>query len=90
MKAQTRDVKSAAIAAYGGECACCGEAGYEFLTIDHPKGDGQEHRKAVGNGTAVYWDLKKRGYPAEYRLLCMNCNHSRGMYGYCPHNPEMK
>lgn len=23
-----------------------------------------------------------------YRVLCMNCNKSRGSYGYCPHEKE--
>jgi hypothetical protein len=40
--------KLAAFQAYGGpRCACCGEAIFQFLTIDHINGDGASHRKTV-------------------------------------------
>lgn len=33
--------------AYGGKCACCGEANYVFLTIDHKNGGGNKHRREL-------------------------------------------
>jgi len=84
------------IAAYGGECVCCGETSFEFLTIDHTNGDGAAHRKSLG-GRESYgsrnfhrW-LRENNYPKDgYRLLCYNCNCAIGAYGYCPHVEEVK
>ena len=68
-------------------CACCGESHIEFLHIDHIDGGGtQLHRKKLQpTGLGLYHWLRKRGYPDGYRVLCANCNHSLGRYGYCPH-----
>jgi hypothetical protein len=89
VKAKNRALKQAVIDAYGGSCECCGEATFEFLTIDHIDGSGHKHRKLVGKGRNVYRDLQQRGFPKEgFRLLCFNCNIARGFYGYCPHHPE--
>lgn len=30
------------------KCACCGDGHIEFLTIDHINGDGNKHRKEIG------------------------------------------
>lgn len=69
-------------------CKCCGESLLEFLTIDHIGGGGTEHRRELrGRVSSIYLWLKRRGYPEGYRVLCMNCNFSLGMYGYCPHTP---
>ncbi|MCI0464169.1 MAG: hypothetical protein L0Z62_45120 [Gemmataceae bacterium] len=81
------------IEAYGAQCACCGERHFEFLTVDHELGGGLKHRRelAGGAGTAgsiLYWWLKRNGYPKGFRVLCMNCNLSIGLYGYCPHQTE--
>lgn len=78
---------------YGGDppkCACCGEARIEFLSMDHENNDGAQHRqeiKASGARTIYSW-IKKHGYPVGFRVLCHNCNLSRGFYGYCPHEKE--
>ena len=77
-------LKLAAFEKYGGsKCSCCGELLLEFLTIDHIDGGGNKHRKSI-NSTFWYW-LRNNNYPEGYRVLCMNCNFSRGIYGYCPH-----
>jgi hypothetical protein len=76
--------KRAVMLAYGGlMCSCpgCLVTEIEFLTIDHIEGGGRNHRKKVGN---VYRWLIKHGFPPGYRTMCMNCNLSRGLYGYCP------
>ena len=75
------------IAAYGGKCACCGEAEPAFLTIDHINEDGAAKRSAgEQSGAALYRRLKELGWPTdEYQLLCMNCNFAKGHFGECPH-----
>lgn len=90
-KAHDRKIKKAVVEAYGSKCECCGETMIEFLTIDHINGDGFLHRRKVGKGRRIYADLLKAGCPKDnYRLLCFNCNITRGFYGYCPHHPEDK
>ena len=78
------------LAAYGAECACCGESRYEFLTLDHIGGDGAGHkrRERVSGGFALYARLRKQGFPSGYRILCWNCNSAIGVYGRCPHEFE--
>jgi len=82
-KRYRRKLRADALAAYGGKCACCGEATTEFLAIDHINGGGRKHRKAI-HAPMELW-LRNQGYPEEFRLLCHNCNFSAGFYGYCPH-----
>ncbi len=84
-KVYRRSIRERVIAAYGGKCACCGEAAYEFLALDHVNGDGKQHRAEVGVTSAIYRDVVKQGYPPAFRILCHNCNSARGYYGYCPH-----
>jgi hypothetical protein len=77
------------IAAYGGKCECCGVTEYEFLNIDHKNNDGAEHRKKdkkTSTGYGLYRHIIKTNFPRDrFRLLCWNCNCSRGIYGRCPH-----
>lgn len=84
---RTRD---ALFAAYGGYvCACCGETERQFLTLDHVNNDGAAHRRALGGQCGmrhVYADLKRRGFPPGYQVLCFNCNLGRARNGgVCPH-----
>ena len=84
-----RKLRAEILAAYGNECACCGETRKEFLTIDHIEGGGNKHRDTIKRyGTAFYQWLRKFGYPPGYRILCYNCNCARGRVGYCPHELE--
>lgn len=85
-------LKDECFSAYGGYvCACCGELEKEFLTLDHKNDDGAEHRRELrsgkgrGAGWLVYLDLRKKGYPDGYQVLCMNCNWGRRKTGTCPH-----
>jgi hypothetical protein len=73
------------IAHYGGKCACCGEAEFEFLVIDHVNGGGTQHRLEVGSGSHFITWLLDNGLPEGFRVLCHNCNGALGHYGYCPH-----
>ena len=55
-------------------CVICGEERYDCLSIDHINGGGTKlKREGELLGAAFYCQLKKRGYPTEFRTLCMNC-----------------
>lgn len=69
-------------------CACCKETHEEFLSIDHIAGNGNKHRKEDPSAVKIYRWLKNHNFPEGFRVLCMNCNHSLGHFGYCPHNPK--
>jgi len=71
---------------YGGKCACCGEATYEFLAIDHINGGGNKHRKEVGGGSLMVKWIIKNNFPPLFQILCHNCNNAKAYYGYCPHH----
>lgn len=82
------------------KCSCvgCCETHTEFLTIDHIDGGGGEHRRELSGpgskdkrspgGLAFYYWLRRNKYPGGFRVLCWNCNCSRGLYGYCPHEKQ--
>lgn len=70
---------------YGGKCICCGESEIDFLTIDHPDGGGNKHRKEIGTKNMFYW-LKMNKFPKGYQVMCFNCNCGRSINkGICPH-----
>ena len=74
--------------AYGGACACCGEAEPRFLMIDHVNGDGAEHRRSIGvcAGFKFYLWLRRedfRNNPA-LQVLCANFSLAKERGG-CPH-----
>ena len=87
-RARDRRLRKAVIDAYGGKCACCGETEFAFLVIDHINGGGTEHRRAVHG--KVYSELRRRGFPPGYRVLCWNCNWAYRLYGNCPHQPGFR
>lgn len=91
-KLRSQQLKADIVKHYGGACRCCGENRIEFLTIDHIAQDGSTHVNNRGrrlNGDSLYRWLVRMGYPMDnFRLLCMNCNFSFGMYGYCPHEKK--
>lgn len=82
-------VKYQVLSYYSGappKCQCCNELFFEFLTIDHIKGGGTKHRKEIGQSSGrIYRWLRDNKYPEGYQVLCMNCNHAKGLFGYCPH-----
>jgi hypothetical protein len=82
-----RKLRLAALHAYGNKCECCGEIRQEFLAIDHKLNNGSEERRKYGSSYMYQW-LKDNAYPADFRILCHNCNCARGYYGYCPHELE--
>src|SRR3990167_5687938 len=77
-------IRAEVIGHYGNKCACpgCDVDRIEFMCIDHIEGGGNKERRELGlRGAAFYRHLKKLGYPPGYRVLCHNCNQSRGCYG---------
>lgn len=62
---------------YGGRCVCCKEREFEFLAI-------YSIRKNKSRGPSAH-QLKKEGYPPNYRILCRNCGEALERHGYCPH-----
>lgn len=85
-----RRLKAEIIEAYGGKCVCCGETTFEFLSIDHINGKGNEHRRQLkSEGIGLYNWLKKHTFPKDnYQLLCYNCNMAKSLYGICPHQTK--
>lgn len=78
------DYKTQVVNAYGGGCRCCGEKNIVFLTVEHIKKNGKEHRRKVGGN--FYYYLVKNGFPREYLcILCMNCNWAERNGFRCPH-----
>ena len=68
-------------------CACCGESQDEFLTLDHIKQNGAEHRRKKSN-RSIWSVLVSEGLPTGHRILCWNCNcgsYYRSKNGICPH-----
>lgn len=84
--------RAAVFARYGQRCACCGAT--EQLTIDHPDGDGAEHRTLLFGdpqhaGSDFYLWLAKQGFPDGYVVLCASCNSSKRLGSVCIlHDPE--
>lgn len=83
---QYRDrIRKEVFSHYGGAfCCCCGESTFEFLSIDHIAGGGNQHRKTMSNHLDLW--LRNNHFPSGFRVLCMNCNFALGRHGYCPHN----
>jgi len=73
---------------YGSTCECCETSDMDVLSLDHMDGGGTQHRKEVGSGTTFFKWIEESGYPKEFRVLCLNCNVTRGLYGTCPHERE--
>jgi hypothetical protein len=82
-----QELRDEVFAAYGGYvCACCGETNPGFLQLDHMHNDGREHRRSVGV-SGVYRDLRDRGFPPGFQVLCSNCNWGKSQNGgVCPHH----
>ncbi len=99
LKSRRLDVRTKVISYYcGGEircqCAGCPEKDIRFLTIDHLFGGGGAHRrqltgKSDNSGVDIYRWLYKHGYPSGFAVLCYNCNCAKGVYGNCPHQPDI-
>jgi hypothetical protein len=69
---------------YGKACVCCGDTTVDLLQIDHIKGGGTKHLKAIGLGKLYKW-LIDNNFPEGFQPLCGSCNHGWGHLRYCPH-----
>lgn len=92
---RNRVIKLEIIKAYGGKCQCpggCDVVNPDWLSMDHIKGGGIKHRRELKViGLDFYRWLKKSNFPKRgFRLLCYNCNLSRGHLGQCPHERGVK
>lgn len=68
------DLKIEVFEKYGNKCSNCGESNIEYLTMDHIKNDGNEHRREIG--LQIYPWLKRNSYPKDnFQILCFNCNY---------------
>jgi len=60
------------------ECSICKIRDMRCLSIDHISGGGNKHRARInrgnrGGGAPFYRWLKRKDYPAGFRVLCANC-----------------
>lgn len=67
------------------KCACCGETGFSFLTLDHIKPILRRTTKQNLGGIVLYKQLRTASYPEGYQVLCFNCNCAKGARAVCPH-----
>lgn len=74
---RSRDKVRAEVLTYYGNgklaCLLCGFSDVRALTIDHLDGNGADHRRVIGRGSALCSYLRKHNYPEGYQTLCMNC-----------------
>lgn len=79
---------------YGRVCACCGETGESFLTVDHVKNDGHKHLGRNGKyrllGASLHSWIIRNSFPADFQILCFNCNCGKNLNaGICPHKTKI-
>lgn len=71
--------------AFDYRCSCCGERQPFFLTLDHKKNDGAQHRRTK-NQVSILLQARREGFDKKkWDCLCLNCNFAKGHYGVCPH-----
>jgi len=72
----------------GGKCECCGITNYDYLSIDHVNGSGQQDRKNFKkwkNYIKHLLDMPSDNLKKDYKCLCYNCNYCKGFYKICCH-----
>lgn len=63
------------IKGYGSKCACCGFDDPRALALDHVNDNGAKERKEWRGKMDFFYDkIVKEGFPADYQILCANCN----------------
>ena len=88
-----KELRDRVIVGYGSCCACCGAAYKEFLSIDHKEYRACEEKRQLGRcltTTQLCQKIIRENFPSTFQILCHNCNMSLGIYGYCPHRPEIR
>lgn len=87
-RAKYRLDREKVIAHYGGRCACCAEAQFEFLAVDHVVDRYTDRKNRVGGdreGQPLILWIIKHNFPEGFQILCHNCNTAKSFYGVCPH-----
>ncbi len=63
------------------KCNKCNYGDIRALCLDHVNNDGAQHRRKLsknsgrhGSAFKVYVDVKRRGFPKDFQVLCFNCN----------------
>lgn len=80
-----KNLRKSVLELYGNKCDCCGVDFYEFLAIDHVKGNGAEERRKLTPERFLSKLMNIGIKSSDYRILCHNCNSSFWYSGYCPH-----
>lgn len=75
-----KNVRFEVISHYGGECRCCGEQLFEFLTV-YPKASAE---KQPARKNVFLW-LRQQNFPPNWVVLCWNCFKAYDSLGFCPH-----
>lgn len=76
-------LRKQALAGYGTACACCGETDPVVLDVDHVAPNWVGGRPPSEVGQAVFLRVIRMGFPAEFQVLCRNCNWSKRLHGIC-------
>lgn len=76
-------IRERVFAAFGKQCACCGETQEVFLTLDHIYNNGARDRKVYHGNVDMIW-RRALDVPWQFQILCRNCNWAK-RYGVCPH-----
>lgn len=89
---KTRRLKASVYEYYGAVCNCCGETRSTMLSVDHVNNDGYKDRNNTSRGSStsrLYAKIIRLSFPADYQILCMNCNFSKKRNGgRCEHKTE--
>lgn len=63
------------------KCRFCNFNDLRALVLDHINDDGANHQRSISktgktrvSTSKIYYDLKKKGFPKGYQVLCANCN----------------
>lgn len=60
------------------KCILCGFTDLRALAVDHILNNGAAHKRSLNNtrgNTTMFRDIIKNNFPAEYQVLCWNCNY---------------
>jgi hypothetical protein len=85
------DTKTHLFSLLGDECSCCRELQIEFLTLEHIKRDGAQHRRVIKKTRNMYSVVLAEIIAdptligTRYTLYCMNCNWAERHGKTCPH-----
>ena len=66
-------------------CEICKQNDIRLLSLDHIDGGGKLHRKSLnisGGSAGFYRWIRHNGYPAGFRVLCLNCNCKLGIMNH--------